>query len=94
MFCYGQADSTRQLITITFNKVLKCLFRIQLGIKLLRRCGIQHRRCLIASSEGTRAFNLRRSFAIDILYNAMAFISQDSIAQNYLCTEYAYEYLT
>ena len=58
MFCYRQADRTRQFIAITFNEVLECLLRIELGIELLRCCGIQDRRSLVASSERTRAFNL------------------------------------
>ena len=93
MFCNRKTNRTRQLIGISFYKVIERLLQIELWIDLLRACSIENSRRLIGP-VACRRYVKGNTITLYILYLIISRIGDNTITQNDIGTKDACKYLT
>ena len=92
MLSDGEADGTWQLVGIALDEVLEGLLRVELGIQLLGRGGIECRWRLVGA---LRLLDLRRTIALHSGGHVVLGLDRDdTVAQFHAGSEHTCEYLT
>ena len=87
----GETDGTGQFVRIALDEVLEGLLRIELGVQLLRRGGIERRRSLIGTP---RLLDLRRTLTLNSSRHIVMRLDCDNaVIQLHTDTEDALEHL-
>ena len=87
MLGYGEADCTRQLVTVSFHEVMESLLRIKLWIKILGNGSVQHTGCLVATVCRLRAVDTGHTLTVHLLSQSVSLVGHHPITNTYYLLE-------